>query len=472
MPHPDPLASRFTRLQLAARGDSNPDRAVRERRLLTLDRLLLDNEPAIADAVRRDFGHRSAAETRLLELFPSHAAIGHARRHLRRWMRPRARSVSLWFQPGRAEVRYQPLGAVGIIVPWNYPIFLAAAPLAAALAAGNRALVKMSENTPAIASLFAELVARYFADDELSVVEGDVGVAQEFARLPFDHLLFTGSTPVGRQVMRAAADSLTPVTLELGGKSPAIIGPRLAASGHFARAVERIIIGKCMNAGQTCIAPDYVLLPVGQEQAFIEHARQVVADCYPAIESNTDYSTIVDQRQFARLCAYVEEARAGNAKIIDLAPGAVADSATRRLPPLALLDLSDSLRVMQEEIFGPLLPVLPYRDLDEAIRFVNSRPRPLALYYFDRENANIERVLNETVAGGVTVNDTILHIAQDDLPFGGVGPSGMGCYHGFAGFETFSVKKAVFRQSRLSAIGLFKPPYGAVFERLTRILLR
>ncbi|ACV35525.1 coniferyl aldehyde dehydrogenase [Accumulibacter sp.] len=472
MPHPDPLASRFTRLQLAARGDSNPDRAVRERRLLTLDRLLLDNEPALADAVRRDFGHRSVAETRLLELFPSHAAIGHARRHLRRWMRPRARSVSLWFQPGRAEVRYQPLGAVGIIVPWNYPIFLAAAPLAAALAAGNRALVKMSENTPATASLFAELVARYFADDELSVVEGDVGVAQEFARLPFDHLLFTGSTPVGRQVMRAAADSLTPVTLELGGKSPAIIGPRLAASGHFARAVERIIIGKCMNAGQTCIAPDYVLLPVGQEQAFIEHARQVVADCYPAIESNTDYSTIVDQRQFARLCAYVEEARAGNAKIIDLAPGAVADSATRRLPPLALLDLSDSLRVMQEEIFGPLLPVLPYRDLDEAIRFVNSRPRPLALYYFDRENANIERVLNETVAGGVTVNDTILHIAQDDLPFGGVGPSGMGCYHGFAGFETFSVKKAVFRQSRLSAIGLFKPPYGAVFERLTRILLR
>ena len=472
MPHLDSLASRFTRLQLAARGDPNPDRAVRERRLLTLDRLLLDNEPAIADAVRRDFGHRSAAETRLLELFPSHAAIGHARRHLRRWMRPRARSVSLWFQPGRAEVRYQPLGAVGIIVPWNYPIFLAAAPLAAALAAGNRALVKMSENTPATASLFAELVARYFADDELSVVEGDVGVAQEFARLPFDHLLFTGSTPVGRQVMRAAADSLTPVTLELGGKSPAIIGPRLSASGHFARAVERIIIGKCMNAGQTCIAPDYVLLPAGQEQAFIEHARQVVADCYPAIESNTDYSTIVDQRQFARLCAYVEEARAGNAKIIDLAPGAVADSATRRLPPLALLDLSDSLRVMQEEIFGPLLPVLPYRDLDEAIRFVNSRPRPLALYYFDRENANIERVLNETVAGGVTVNDTILHIAQDDLPFGGVGPSGMGCYHGFAGFETFSVKKAVFRQSRLSAIGLFKPPYGAVFERLTRILLR
>jgi len=471
MPHPDSLASRFARLQRAARDDPNPERAVRARRLRALDRLLLDNEQAFADAVRQDFGHRSPAETRLLELFPSHAAIRHASRHLRRWMRPQARSVSLWFQPGRAELRYQPLGAVGIIVPWNYPIFLAAAPLAAALAAGNRALVKMSELTPATAALFAERVGKYFADDELSVVEGDVGVAQEFSRLPFDHLLFTGSTAVGRQVMRAAADNLTPVTLELGGKSPAIIGPGLSTA-QFAHAVERIIIGKSMNAGQTCIAPDYVLLPAGQEQAFIDVARRVVGDCYPDIERTADYSTIVDQRQYARLCAYLDEARAAGARVVDLAPGAVADPAARRLPPLALLDAGDELRVMQEEIFGPLLPLRPYRDLAAAIAFINSRPRPLALYYFDRAPANIERVLNETVAGGVTINDTILHIAQDDLPFGGVGPSGMGCYHGFEGFQTFSARKAVFRQSRLSAIGLFKPPYGGLFERLTRILLR
>jgi coniferyl-aldehyde dehydrogenase len=468
----DSLASRFARLQAAARGDANPELAVRLRRLLALDRLLLDNEPALADAVRRDFGHRPPAETRLLELFPSHEAIRHARRHLRRWLRPQARSVSLWFQPGRAEVRHQPLGAVGIVVPWNYPIFLAAAPLAAALAAGNRALVKMSEITPATAALFAGLVSRYFADDEVSVVEGGVSVAREFSQLPFDHLLFTGSTPVGREVMRAAAGNLTPVTLELGGKSPAIIGPGLAGSAHFARAVERIIVGKCLNAGQTCIAPDYVLLPAGQEEAFIAAAQRVVAGCYPQIETNPDYATIVDQRQYDRLCAYLDEARAAGARIIDLAPAAAADPLRRSLPPVVLLETANHLRVMQEEIFGPLLPVLPYRDLEEAIRYVNQRPRPLALYYFDQERANIERVLDQTVSGGVTINDTILHIAQDDLPFGGVGPSGMGCYHGFAGFETFSVRKAVFRQSRLSAIGLFKPPYGTLFDRLTRILLR
>lgn len=472
MPHPDSLANRFARLQLAARGDPHPARAVRERRLLALDRLLLDNEAAIADAVRRDFGHRSPAETRLLELFPSHEAIAHARRHLARWMRPQTRSVSLWFQPGRAEVRYQPLGAVGIIVPWNYPVFLAAAPLAGALAAGNRVLLKMSENSPATASLFAELVGKSFADDELSVVEGDVGVAREFAQLPFDHLLFTGSTDVGRHVMRAAADNLTPVTLELGGKSPAIIGPGAVAAGHFARAVERIVVGKCLNAGQTCIAPDYVLLPAGHEQAFIDRARQVVAACYPDIAHSADYSTIVDQRQYARLVSYLDEARARGAQVVDLAPGTLADPRTRRLPPLILLQAGDDLRVMREEIFGPLLPLVPYSDLEAAIGYVNARPRPLALYYFDQERVNIERVLNETVSGGVTVNDTILHIAQDDLPFGGVGPSGMGCYHGRAGFETFSVRKAVFRQSRLSAVGLFSPPYGALFDRLTRILLR
>ncbi|EXI66873.1 MAG TPA: coniferyl aldehyde dehydrogenase [Candidatus Accumulibacter phosphatis] len=472
MPHPDSLADRFARLQAAARGEPNPPQAVRERRLQALGRLLLDNEQAIADAVRRDFGHRSPAETRLLEIFPSHEAVRHARRHLRRWMRPQARPVSLWFQPGRAEVRHQPLGAVGIIVPWNYPIFLAAAPLAAALAAGNRALVKMSEITPATAALFAELAGRYFADDELSVVEGDVTVARAFAALPFDHLLFTGSTAVGRQVMRAAADNLTPVTLELGGKSPAIIGPLPPGSPAFVRAVERIVIGKCLNAGQTCIAPDYVLLPAGQEEAFVQHAQRILGRCYPDIDRNADYSAIVDQRQYARLTAWVDEARTAGATIVDLLPGAVADPVRRHLPPLALLDAGDGLRVMQEEIFGPLLPIIAYRDLEQAIRYVNQRPRPLALYYFDGDRSNIERVLDATVSGGVTVNDTILHIAQEELPFGGVGPSGMGCYHGFAGFETFSVRKAVFRQSRLSAIGLFKPPYGALFDRLTRILLR
>lgn len=468
----DTLVSRFVGLRQAAHSDPYPSAAVRERRLRALDRLLLDNESRIAGAVSRDFGHRSPAETRLLELFPSHEAIRHACRNLPRWMCRRRRSTGLWFQPGRAEVRYQPLGVVGIIVPWNYPIYLAAAPMAAALAAGNRVMVKMSEVTPETASTFAELVQRYFSEDELSVVEGDVVVAQAFSALPFDHLLFTGSTPIGRRVMASAADHLTPVTLELGGKSPAIIGPGVTGRARFAHAVERIVVGKCLNAGQTCIAPDYVLLPAGQEQAFIDHARQVVSACYPDIARTPDYSTIVDRRQYERLLAYLDEARARGSQVVELAPGTAADPATRRLPPLLLLGVDDDLRVMQEEIFGPLLPLRPYRDLEEAIAFVNRRPRPLALYYFDDTRANVERVLDATVSGGVTINDTLLHIAQDDLPFGGVGASGMGRYHGFEGFETFSVKKAVFRQSRWSGIGWFKPPYGALFDRLTRVLLR
>ncbi|MBI4742550.1 MAG: coniferyl aldehyde dehydrogenase [Betaproteobacteria bacterium] len=464
----DGLAERFARLQSAARRDANPGCAVRKRRLDALGRLLRDNAEAIADAVWRDFGQRSPAETRLLELFPSHEAIRHARRRLRGWMRPQRRGVSLWFQPGRAEVRYQPLGAVGIVAPWNYPVYLAVGPLVAALAAGNRAMVKMSEFTPATGRLFAELISQHFAADEVTVVEGDASVAHAFSQLPFDHLLFTGSTAVGRHVMRAAAENLTPVTLELGGKSPAIIGP----GANFEKAVERIVVGKCLNAGQTCIAPDYVLVCAGKEQAFIDGARRVVAACYPELRTTPDYTAIVDDRHYRRLIGYVEEARAQGAEIVELAPGVTADAAARRLPPLALLKADGGMRVMQDEIFGPLLPVVSYRDLDDAIAFVNARPRPLALYYFDTDRRSIDRVLDETVSGGVTINDTILHIAQDDLPFGGVGPSGMGRYHGFEGFQTFSAKKGVFRQSRLNGIGLFKPPYGALFERLIRILLR
>ena len=471
MADPASLAARFSRLQHAARRDACPDHTVRDGRLALLDRLLRDNADAIAEAVNRDFGQRSVAETRLLELFPSYEAIRHARRHLRRWMRPQRRSVSLWFQPGRAELRHQPLGAVGIIVPWNYPIYLAVGPLVAALAAGNRVLIKMSEFTPATARLFAALIAAHFGDDEVAVVEGDAGVAQAFAQLPFDHLLFTGSTAVGHHVMRAAAENLTPVTLELGGKSPAIIGPSLPGTARFAAAVERIVVGKCLNAGQTCIAPDYVLLPAGQEQAFVDAARRVVAACYPDLRNTPDYTNIVNERHFTRLAGYVDEARTKGADVVELAPGVAADPLSRRMPPLALFKVDDSMRVMQDEIFGPLLPVVAYRDLDAAIAYVNARPRPLALYYFDSERAGIARVLDETVAGGVTINDTILHIAQDDLPFGGVGPSGMGCYHGFEGFQTFSARKSVFHQSRFGAIGLFKAPYGALFERLIRILL-
>ncbi|MFZ5510563.1 MAG: coniferyl aldehyde dehydrogenase [Pseudomonadota bacterium] len=463
------LPRQLQRLRDAAAREPYPDVVTRRRRLAALESLLRENMEPIAEALRADFGHRSVHETRLLELFPSLEGIKHARRHLKSWMKPERRPVSLWFRPGRARVIRQPLGVVGIIVPWNYPVYLAVGPLTCALAAGNRALVKMSEYTPATGELFARLVERYFSPDEVGVVLGDAQVAEDFARLPFDHLLFTGSTRVGREVMRACADNLTPVTLELGGKSPAIIGPDY----DIAKAAERILVGKCMNAGQTCIAPDYVLAPSGREEEFIAAARAVVAACYADILNSPDYTSIHSARHYHRLLATLEDARQKGARIVDLAsPPARPDSHRRRLPPLALLDVDERMQVMQEEIFGPLLPIVPYGDLEEAIAYVNARPRPLALYYFDRDRARIERVLHGTVSGGVTVNDTILHIAQDDLPFGGVGPSGMGHYHGRDGFDAFSKKKAVFQQSAVNAMGLFKPPYGRLFEHLLALLLR
>ena len=367
-----------------------------------------------------------------------------------------------------ADRLYQlPLGVVGIIVPWNYPLYLAIGPLTAALAAGNRALVKMSEFTPATAALLETLISRHFAGDEVAVVRGDAEVGQAFSRLPFDHLLFTGSTPVGHHVMRAAADHLTPVTLELGGKSPVIVAPDYP----LAKAAERIMVGKCLNAGQTCIAPDYVLLPEGREEAFIAAAKAAVAACYPVLARSPDYSTVINDRHFARLSGYLEEAREKGASVMPLSDVA-ADPGTRCFPPVLVRGVRDDMRVMQDEIFGPVLPIVSYRELGDAIAYINARPRPLALYVFDSDPARVERVLAETVSGGVTVNDTLLHIAQDELPFGGIGPSGMGHYHGHAGFLTLSKQKAIFRQSRLSGIGLFKAPYGVRFERLIRLLMR
>jgi coniferyl-aldehyde dehydrogenase len=457
----------FGRMHAATRLSPVVERSRRQVQLDALIALVHDNAERFVTAISADFGHRSAHETRLLELFPSLEAIRHTRSHFAAWMKPQKKSPSIWFRPGRARIFPQPLGVVGIIVPWNYPLFLAISPLAAALAAGNRVLIKMSEFTPRTGELLAELVARYFAADDVAVVLGDAAVGAEFARLPFDHLLFTGSTRVGHDIMRMAADNLTPVTLELGGKSPAIVGPDYPLE----KAAERIMVGKLLNAGQTCIAPDYVLVPAGREQAFVEAARAVVAKCFPAMATTPDYTAIVNDRHYQRLQGYVSDAQERGAKIEPLST-AVADAASRRLPPLALLDVNDGMRVMQEEIFGPLLPIQPYTDLDAAIAYVNRHPRPLALYCFENDSGRCDRVLNETVTGGVTVNDTILHIAQEELPFGGVGPSGMGHYHGIEGFKTFSKQKAVFYQSGLNAMSLFNPPYGALFERLTRFLIR
>lgn len=458
------LRDRFDAMRAAHATAPLPGWPVRARRLRALESLVSEHRAEIAAAISADFGHRPTQETDLLEVFPSLSGIRHALRHGRRWMRVRRAPAGFWFLPAHTEIRPRPLGVVGVIVPWNYPLYLAIGPITDALAAGNRVLVKTSEWTPRFSELFARLVERHFALDEVAVVTGDAVVAQAFSALPFDHLLFTGSTAVGREVMRAAATNLTPVTLELGGKSPAIIAP----DARFGHAVERIMVGKLMNAGQTCIAPDYVLLPRDREQDFIDAARAVVARLYPGLASNAEYAGIASDRHHARLAALRDEAVAGGAHAHELA--AVGGDA-RKFAPTVLTDVTPDMRVLREEIFGPLLPLLPYDDLDEALAHVAAREHPLALYVFAEEQASVERVLGRIQAGGVSVNDTLLHIAQHHLPFGGVGASGMGAYHGEHGFRRFSHLEPVFRQARWNAVGLLNPPYRGVFRRLLALLL-
>ncbi len=454
------LAATFAAARQAFAGNPMPPAAQRRQWLKSLREALLADQQVLIAAIDQDFEGRSADETLLAELLPSVQGIRHAERHLHRWMRPARRRVGLAFQPASARVLYQPLGVVGIIVPWNYPLFLAIGPLTCALAAGNRVMLKLSEATPATGQALKRLLERVFPSDLVSVVLGEVDVGQAFARLPFDHLLFTGATSVGRQVMLAAAHNLTPVTLELGGKSPAIV----SASVPLATAAERIAFGKTLNAGQTCVAPDYVLVPRQRLPAFAEAYREAVQRLYPRIAGNADYSAIINPRQLQRLQHLLADARDKGAEVIDLYPGEAPQG--RRLPPHLLLQVNDDMQVMQDEIFGPLLPLVPYDHLDQALDYINRRPRPLALYYFGYDRGEQRQVLQNSHSGGVCLNDTLLHVAQDDLPFGGIGPSGMGHYHGHDGFLTFSKAKAVLAKQRLNAARLIYPPYGKALQRL------
>jgi coniferyl-aldehyde dehydrogenase len=431
-------------------------------RLERLRRLLVEHEAAICEAIDQDFGGRPPIETELAEFWPSLEEIKSALRHGRRWMRPRRAGVNRWFLPARAQLLPQPLGVVGIVVPWNYPLYLAIGPLAAALAAGNRAMVKLSEFTPRFSALMRRLCTEAYSRDEVCIVTGEANVAAQFSALPFDHLLFTGSTSVGRKVMAAAAANLTPVTLELGGKSPAIVTPGYP----LAHAVQRIVTGKLLNAGQTCIAPDYVLLPRESVGAFVEAARRRVHASYPGGLGDAQYCSIVNDAQYRRLTDVVDEAARHGACVETLFAGPARDDARHRLAPTLLVDPPRDCTAMRDEIFGPVLPVVPYERVEDAMAFVNERPRPLALYWFDRDRERTDHALRVMPAGGVTVNDTLLHIAQDSLPFGGVGASGMGHYHGQWGFDTFSKLKPVFRQSRVNAMGLFLPPYRPFMRTL------
>ena len=463
LPASSDLAGLLQAQRSAFKAAPMPTLETRRRWLKRLRTLLVEQQQALIEAVSQDFGNRSADETLFAELLPSLQSIDHVSRHLRRWMKPSRRPLGIAFQPGSAQVIYQPLGVVGVIVPWNYPIFLAIGPLIGALAAGNRVMIKMSESTPATSQLMKELLASAFDEDQVAVVLGEADVGAAFSRLPFDHLLFTGATSIGRHILHAAADNLTPVTLELGGKSPAIVSHGVPLDD----AAERIAFGKTMNAGQTCVAPDYVLVPQERVEGFIEAYRRVITRFYPQLADNPDYTSIINPRQQARLDHYLDDARDKGARVLPL----FAEGQDRRLPHTLLLDVSDAMLVMQDEIFGPLLPIVPYRLIDDAIRYINDRPRPLALYYFGYDRGEQQQVVNHTHSGGVGINETLLHVAVCDLPFGGIGPSGMGHYHGHEGFLTFSKAKAVLRKPRLNMTRVLYPPYGKAMQKLLRRLL-
>lgn len=463
----DVLGERFQLQRAAFEKQPFPDMAVRKDRLKRLLALTERHEAKICAAINADFGSRSTHETRLAELFVVRAGIRHTLSHLKGWMRERRVATTLPFLPGRNRLLPQPLGVVGIVSPWNYPFQLAVAPVTAALAAGNRVLVKPSELTPAFSELLAKLASEHFSPDELSVITGDAETGKAFVSMPFDHLLFTGSTAVGRHVAIAAAANLTSVTLELGGKSPAIFDP----SCDLDAATASIAYGKLLNAGQTCIAPDYLLVPKGQAGTVAAKLATAVARLYPTLRDNPDYTAIISDRHFQRLRAMIAEARDAGADITEINPaGEDLGTTSRKLLPTLVSNAGPDLRLMREEIFGPVLPIVEYATVNDAISHVNQSDRPLALYWFGSDSGNRQRILRETVAGGVTINDCMLHLVQENQPFGGVGASGMGAYHGQWGFRTFSKEKPVFLQSRLSAGALLRPPYGKTFERLFGLL--
>jgi coniferyl-aldehyde dehydrogenase len=443
------------------------DAQVRRDRLRRVSQIVTEHEAALVAAIDQDFGHRSAHETRLAELYFVAAEARYAIRRVARWMKPRRVMTPWHLLPASARIVRQPVGVAGVIGPWNYPVQLALAPVVAALAAGNRVMLKPSELTPATSALLADLVGAHFREEEFAVVQGGAAVGEAFAALPFDHLLFTGSTAVGRKIACAAAANLTPLTLELGGKSPALFD----ADADFVTAAGRLAVGKLLNAGQTCIAPDYALVPKPRVDEFVAAMSAAVRDLYPGVAVNPDYSSIIDPRHYARLVALVEDARARGARIVPLGEATGGNVVyPRRLPPTLIVGVNDEMAIMREEIFGPLLPVEAYSTEEDAIAKINARPHPLALYWFGRDRARCERVLQQTLAGGVTVNDTLWHFAHEGLPFGGVGGSGFGAYHGERGFVTFSHEKPVFVQSRHAAGRLLHPPYGRRFERVLALL--
>jgi coniferyl-aldehyde dehydrogenase len=437
-----------------------------ELRIERIDRcigLLVDNRAEIEEALNADFGARSREASAFTDVASSIGTLKYAKERVKAWMRPEKRKTTpslLGLFGAKAEVRFQPKGVIGIISPWNFPVNLTFTPLAGVLAAGNRARIKPSEYTPATSELMARMFSSVFSPEEIAVVTGGPDVGQAFAGLAFDHLVFTGATSIAAHVMRAAADNLTPLTLELGGKSPVI----LSRTANMATAAARIMSGKTLNAGQICLAPDYVLAPADRMGEFVDEAKRAVTAMYPTIRDNPDYTAIVSEKHFERIKGYVEEAKAKGAQVIEIKPDGedLSQQEHRRIAPTLILEPTDDMKVMKEEIFGPVLPVKSYATMTEALAYVNAHDRPLGLYYFGSDVDERESVLAKTTSGGVTVNDVVFHVAQEDLPFGGVGPSGMGAYHGQDGFREFSHRKAVYTQikNEIGPLKALRPPYG------------
>lgn len=469
-PAPDHRLDKILGLQRAAfLRDGPPTLAQRRAGLKKLRNALLAHRKEIEHALDADFGHRSRYETAMVEVMTPVQGIDYLHRNLSRFMRPQRRHVAMTFRFASARVEYQPLGVIGIVAPWNYPVALALMPLATAIAAGNRAMIKPSEFTPETSRLLSRMLGEIFSEEQVAIVTGDATVGAAFSALPFDHLLFTGSTPVGRAVMKAASENLVPVTLELGGKSPVIVAP-----GHVQdRTVSSIAFGKLANGGQTCIAPDYVMVHEDEANAFADAYGRAVSTLYPEGPDSSDYTSVINEKHFGRLNGLIDDARAKGAHVIEVGQRPeVAKNRPHTVAPTLVLNPTDDMAVMKEEIFGPVLPVLTYREIDDAIAHVNAHPRPLALYYFGDNDADREKVLSRTTSGNVGINNTMMHYAQDDLPFGGVGASGMGAYHGIEGFRSMSHAKGVFVQGRWNAANLLRAPFGRLADTVLSLLLR
>lgn len=444
------------------------DYSARIAKLQQLKQALIDHQQQIISALAKDYGHRASYDTLIADILPCVNLINYSCKHLSKWIKPSKRHAGLLLAPAKVTVHYQPLGVIGIITPWNFPVMLSIGPLITAISAGNFAMIKLSEFTPAVNQVIRQLLAQVFSEQQVAVIEGEADVAAKFSALAFDHLIFTGSTAVAKHVMRAAADNLTPVTLELGGKSPVIISQDM----DIDIAVERLIYGKCLNAGQICVSPDYVLVPKAKQQAFIAAYQAKFNQLYPDFNHNDDYSYIINQRQFERLISVLDDAKQRGATIHPALAQSI-DPQQRKIATQLVTATSDDMLLMQQEIFGPILPIVGYDDLQQAIDYVNSRPRPLALYVMSFDASICQQIIQQTHSGGVAINETVFHVAADDAPFGGIGPSGMGHYHGKEGFLRFSHAKTVLSRGRFNTGKFVHPPYNSKIQQLlVKLFLR